>query len=132
MDNLIARGVSFDIIGMSCYDQRTPGDWKQNIDDLAARYPQYKLVVAEYSAHKREVNDLVFNAPAQQGLGTFIWEPTRWKEAIFDCNGRNAGERPRPSTRPTTISTAPATHGGRYDANALIDLYPQMAKAYAR
>jgi arabinogalactan endo-1,4-beta-galactosidase len=91
LDNLIQRGVQFDIIGMSCYAQAQEGDWKNNFDDLAKRYPDKGLLVLEYSARKRYVNDLMFNTPDQKGLGTFIWEPTRHREALFDKDGKNAG-----------------------------------------
>ena len=141
LDNLISRGVQFDIIGMSCYQQAHEGDWKTNFDDLAVRYPQYGLMVAEYSGQKRYVNDLIFNTPDQRGIGTFIWEPTRWREAIFDQDGHNAGggepqnfvtpPTTRPTTRPTTIRLS-RTHGGRYDANSFMDIYDQMAKDYGK
>ena len=168
IDNFLARGTEFDIIGMSCYAQAQEGDWKTNIDDLATRYTNHAIVVAEYSARKRFINDLVFNAPNQKGLGTFIWEPTRHREAIFDKDGRNAGggqqsnfvndeginqgarrrggtnELRRAGATPGTNVTARAaetnapanagprrrSHGGRYDTNELIDLYPEMARAY--
>jgi hypothetical protein len=45
----------------------------------------------EYSARKRYINDLMYNTPDRKGLGTFIWEPTRHREALFDKNGTNAG-----------------------------------------
>jgi arabinogalactan endo-1,4-beta-galactosidase len=142
MDNLLARGVEFDIIGTSNYAQAKEGDWKQTIDDLTKKYPKYDLLCAEYSARKRLVNDLFYNAPDKKGLGTFIWEPTRHKEAIFDQDGHNAGggdpyyfvatqpSATRPTTRPT-ITRWRINHGGRYDTNAYIDVYPQMAKDYA-
>jgi arabinogalactan endo-1,4-beta-galactosidase len=91
LDNLIQRGVQFDIIGMSCYAQAKEGDWKNNFDDLTKRYPDKGLLVLEYSARKRYVNDLMFNTPDRKGLGTFIWEPTRHREALFDKDGKNAG-----------------------------------------
>jgi arabinogalactan endo-1,4-beta-galactosidase len=91
LDNLIQRGVAFDIIGMSCYAQAQEGDWKTNFDDLAKRYPDKGLLVVEYSARKRFINDLMFNTPDRKGLGTFIWEPTRHREALFDKDGKNAG-----------------------------------------
>ena len=91
LDNLIQRGVPFDIIGMSCYAQAQEGDWKTNFDDLATRYPDKGLLVVEYSARKRFINDLMFNTPDRKGLGTFIWEPTRHREALFDQDGKNAG-----------------------------------------
>ncbi len=91
LDNLIQRGAQFDIIGMSCYAQAREGDWENNFDDLARRYPDKGLLVVEYSAQKRYINDLMFNTPDKKGLGTFIWEPTRHREALFDKDGKNAG-----------------------------------------
>jgi arabinogalactan endo-1,4-beta-galactosidase len=122
LDNLISRGMQFDIIGLSCNDTGSPENWKKNFDDLAIRYSQYGLIAAEYSYHKRELNDAVFHAPDHRGIGTFIWEPTRHHEAIFDPHDKgeestvgSAGHRPRT---------------GRFDTNELIDLYPEMAKGF--
>jgi arabinogalactan endo-1,4-beta-galactosidase len=156
VDHLLARDVQFDIIGLSCYRQDKEGDWPRTFNDLAARYPNLDVMVCEYSSRKQYVNDAMFNVPGKKGLGTFIWEPTRHKEAIFDQNGRNAGGGeayyynttvpagafPRPATRPTgaTRSTTrpniaagqfrrPRT-GGRYDTNDLIDIYPRLAHQY--
>jgi arabinogalactan endo-1,4-beta-galactosidase len=173
LDNLIQRGVNFDIIGMSCYAQAKEGDWQTNFNDLAKRYPDKGLLVLEYSAQKRYINDLMFDTPDKKGLGTFIWEPTRHREALFDKDGKNAGggqasnfttdtginqgaqlnTPPRPRTnflnqpfgsvtlttnQDGTITTnRPARfnfrnrNGGRYDANNLFDLYPQMSKGYS-
>jgi arabinogalactan endo-1,4-beta-galactosidase len=172
LDNLIQRGVKFDIIGMSCYAQAKEGDWQTNFNDLAKRYPDKGQLVLEYSAQKRYINDLMFDTPDKKGLGTFIWEPTRHREALFDKDGKNAGggqasnfttdtginqgaqlnTPPRPRTnflnqpfgsvtlttnQDGTITTnRPARfsfrnrNGGRYDANSLFDLYPQMSKDY--
>jgi len=91
IDNFVRRGTDFDIIGMSCYAQAQEGDWKINFDDLATRYPDKGLLVVEYSARKRFINDLMFDTPDKKGLGTFIWEPTRHREALFDKDGKNAG-----------------------------------------
>jgi arabinogalactan endo-1,4-beta-galactosidase len=91
VDNFVQHKTEFDIIGMSCYSQAHAGDWQNNFDDLAVRYPQLSFVAMECSYQKRYLNDLIFNAPNQKGLGSFIWEPTRWREAIFDHGGRNAG-----------------------------------------
>lgn len=134
LDGLIARGVQFDVIGLSCNDQGSPDNWKKNFDDLATHYPQFGLIASEYGYHKRELNDIVYNTPGQRGLGTFIWEPTRHHEALFDHDGHNAGQGTQKSaTRRAT--TAPVTTGhrprtGRHDTNELINLYPQMAKEY--
>jgi arabinogalactan endo-1,4-beta-galactosidase len=172
LDNFIQRGTDFDIIGMSCYAQAQEGDWQNNFADLAKRYPDKGLLVLEYSARKRYINDLMFNAPDKKGLGTFIWEPTRHREALFDKDGKNAGGGQESnftadtginqgwrtnSASPANLSTAAPSvtnsaefirrsfgtnasaraawrqqrFGGRYDANALFELYPQMAKDYA-
>lgn len=171
LDNFVQRGVQFDIIGMSCYAQAKEGDWKNNFADLARRYPDKKLLVVEYSAQKRYINDLMFNTPDQKGLGTFIWEPTRHREALFDKAGKNAGggqasnfttdeginqgarlmrTNALSSTNALVNTNSPEfinrrfgtnetaraewrrhRFGGRYDANELFNLYPQMAKDYA-
>ena len=127
LDKLIARGVQFDIIGLSCNDTGSPDRWKENFDDLATRYPQYGLIAAEYSYHKRELNDAVFNASDHRGIGTFIWEPTRHHEAIFDPHPQPRADG-APGSAPTSVGAAghrPRT--GRFDTNSLIDLYTQMS-----
>ena len=91
VDNFVKRGTDFDLIGMSCYAQATEGDWKNNFDDLAKRYPDKGLLAVEYSARKRFINDLMFETPDKKGLGTFIWEPTRHRESLFDKDGKSAG-----------------------------------------
>jgi arabinogalactan endo-1,4-beta-galactosidase len=148
MDNLLSRGVTFDATGFSCYQQAAEGDWERTFANFARRYPDHGLFAAEYSSRKRYVNDLVHAVPGQHGWGTFIWEPTRHQEALFDQDGRNAGEGPRPNLLSQGINAAeapgaavpgaaappqhePRRHGGRYDANALLDLYPAMARDYA-
>jgi homoserine O-acetyltransferase len=138
LDNLLSRGVKFDIIGLSCNTDGPAESWKANFDDLAMRYPQYGLLAAEYSYRKREVNDVVFNAPDRRGLGSFIWEPTRHHEAFFDQNGHNAGvgtqRPPRAATQPAPTPPVVPGHrprAGRFDTNDLIALYPRMAKDYA-
>ncbi|HEY2584956.1 MAG TPA: glycosyl hydrolase 53 family protein [Tepidisphaeraceae bacterium] len=127
LDNLLARGVQFDVIGLSCNDTGPPANWKANFDDLATRYPQFGLIAAEYSYHKRELNDIVFNAPDHQGIGSFIWEPTRHHEAIFEQH-KTAGDGGNPSTQPGMPGNRPRT--GRWDTNGLIDVYSQMSKDY--
>ena len=120
LDNIISRGVDFDIIGLSCNSDGPAEQWKANFDDLAVRYPQYGLLAAEYSYKKRELNDIIYNVPDHRGMGSFIWEPTRHHEAIFDLDHRNAGfgtER-RPSTRPSRPATAPTAAAGTVRALA--------------
>lgn len=152
LDNLIQRGVKFDIIGMSCYAQAHTNDWKNNFDDLARRYPNKGLLVLEYSAHKRYLNNLMFHTPDKKGLGTFIWEPIRYRQAVFDKDGKNAGGRQashfvhkkKPQKKAQAKAKPPTRHrsaaeraawrkrsfGGRYDVNALMNLYPQMSKEF--
>lgn len=104
MDNVLTRGVQFDILGQSYYPRwhGSLDDLRNNLTDLAGRYKQ-DIIVVEYSQHKRQVNDIVHNLPNGKGLGTFIWEPTSWGEAFFDKNGNTLPE---------------------------IDLYAQMAADY--
>lgn len=148
-DALIARKVDFDVIGFSCYQQREQGDWATTFDQFLARYPGKGLLVAEYSSRKRYLNDLVHALPDRRGWGTFIWEPTRHQEALFDREGRNAGEGAKPDLLsqginsaeapgglasapppPKPEQTGPIGEGGDYIANPLFDLYAQMAKDY--
>jgi len=88
LDNIIARGVKFDIIGESYYPEwhGTTEDLKNNLTDLASRYKQ-DIIVVEYTQKKEEVNDIEFNLPDKKGIGTFIWEPLNYQEAIFDRSG---------------------------------------------
>lgn len=149
MDNLLSRGVQFDIITMSFYSQSVEGDWKRTIDDLALRYPDHDLLVAEYSAQKRYINDLINNAPHGKGRGSFIWEPTRHREALFDQDGWNMGGGqdsnfvamddvsvnqgqtvPQADDAPPRPRRPRLDWGGRYYANAYLDLYPLMSRAY--
>jgi arabinogalactan endo-1,4-beta-galactosidase len=171
VDNFLQRGTDFDIIGLSCYAQAQEGDWKNNFADLAKRYPDKGLLVLEYSARKRYLNDLMFETPDKKGLGTFIWEPTRHRESLFDKDGKSAGggqesnfttdtgiaqgARLRTNAIAATNRATPANSnspeatvrnsgtnentrtewrqrrfGGRYDANELFNLYPQMSRDY--
>jgi len=55
LDNMIARGVTFDVIGLSYYPGGTDlDDLKANLLDLTERYHKYVNVV-EYSIFKKEV-----------------------------------------------------------------------------
>lgn len=88
-DNMIARGVDFDIIGLSYYPiwHCTLDDLNSNMLDLIERY-QKDINVVEYSAFKKAVNDMVFNLPNDRGNGTCIWEPLNTWSKIFDDNGQ--------------------------------------------
>lgn len=89
LDNMQKRNVPFDVIGLSYYPKwhGTLSDLKNNMADLAKRYPQ-QVMVAEYSQLKREVNDIAFNVPNGKAVGSFIWEPLNSWEGIFDRTGK--------------------------------------------
>ena len=125
LDNLLSRGVQFDVIGLSCNDTGSPENWKQNFEDLANRYPQFGLIAAEYSYNKRPLNDIVHDLPDGRGIGTFIWEPTRHHEAFFDA-------KPLADGQPTTVGAAGHhPRAARFETNDLIELYSKMAKDYS-
>ena len=88
LDNMLARGVYFDVIGESYYPKwhGTLDDLKNNLTDLATRYSK-DIIVVEYSQLKKEVNQIAFNLPNDRGKGTMIWEPLNTWEKIFDDKG---------------------------------------------
>lgn len=106
VDNMLARKVPFDVIGLSYYPKwhGTPEDLKNNMADLASRYKQ-QVMVAEYSQLKKEVNDIAFTAPGKKAIGAFIWEPLSTWEGIFDRDGK---------------------------ANKYMNIYPEIAKKYVK
>jgi arabinogalactan endo-1,4-beta-galactosidase len=104
LDNMISHGVDFDLIGESYYPKwhGTLDDLKNNLTDLSARYKQ-DVIVVEYTEHKREVNDIVFNLPDNKGKGTCIWEPLNTWEFFVNKDGQT---------------------------NDLINIYNEVAKKY--
>ena len=90
IDNMIARGVPFDVIGLSYYPRwhGSLDDLKNNLTLLAKSYKQ-DIIVVEYSQLKKEVNDIAFNLPGDKGKGTCIWEPLSTWESIFDKEGKS-------------------------------------------
>jgi arabinogalactan endo-1,4-beta-galactosidase len=88
LDNMIARGVTFDVIGLSYYPRwhGTLEDLDQNLHDLVDRYHK-PVIVVEYSDFPRAVNEIVFNLPNGMGKGTAIWEPLSWRTNWFDRDG---------------------------------------------
>jgi len=93
LDNMLARGVQFDVIGISYYPRwhGTLEDLYANLHDLADRYRR-PINVVEYSDFKREVHEIVFGLPGDLGKGTAIWEPLGWRSGLFDREG-NVTER---------------------------------------
>jgi len=89
IDQMLARKVQFDVIGLSYYPKwhGTLDELRDNLNDLLKRYNK-DLVVVEYSSKKTEVNQIVFDLPDQKGKGTFIWEPLNTWESVFDRDGK--------------------------------------------
>ena len=90
IDNMLARGVSFDVIGESYYPKwhGTLDDLRDNLNDLVRRYNK-DVIVVEYSALKNEVNKIAFEVSDGKGKGTCIWEPLSTWEKLFDNNGKS-------------------------------------------
>ncbi|MET0392248.1 MAG: beta-galactosidase GalA [Chitinophagaceae bacterium] len=88
IDQMVARGVPFDVIGESYYPKwhGTLDDLRDNLADLHRRYGK-DVIVVEYSARKEEVNKIAFETPG--GKGTCIWEPLNTWEAVFDRDGKS-------------------------------------------
>lgn len=87
-NNMIARDVEFDIMGISYYPRwhGTLDDLKYNLTDLVNRYNK-PVNVVEYSDFRTEVHEIVFNLPDQMGKGTCIWEPIGFRGDLFDRKG---------------------------------------------
>lgn len=89
-DNMLARGLQLDVIGMSYYPKwhGTLDDLRNNLTNMARRYEQ-DIIVVEYSHLKREVHDIAFNLPGGKGKGTAIWEPLNTWEKVFEADGKS-------------------------------------------
>lgn len=92
LDNMIARDVPFDIIGLSYYPRwhGTLEDLSANLHDLVTRYHK-PVNVVEYSDFKRPVHEIVFGLPGDLGKGTAIWEPLNARSGLFDRDGAVTG-----------------------------------------
>jgi arabinogalactan endo-1,4-beta-galactosidase len=113
--------TAVDAFGESCY-QTYQGDaksasksktiWQTVEGGLASKFPNIKIFAAEYGGAPREINDVIYNLPNQQGLGTFYWEPTvagAWNPGV------------------TLVSRS----GSTYTANSNMSVYDQMKADYA-
>ncbi len=89
IDNMLARGVHFDVIGESYYPKwhGTLEDLRDNLNDLARRYDR-DIIVVEYSQLKNEVNKIAFEVQNGKGKGTCIWEPLSTWESVFEHDGK--------------------------------------------
>lgn len=90
IDQMLMRGVHFDVIGESYYPKwhGELDDLHDNLDDLARRYNK-DVIVVEYSQLKREVNKIAKEVINGRGKGTCIWEPLSSWEAVFDRDGKS-------------------------------------------
>ncbi len=90
INNMVARGVPFDVIGESYYPKwhGTLADLEDNLNKLVARYNK-DIIVVEYSALKKEVNKIAFEVANGRGKGTCIWEPLSTWEKFFDDKGKS-------------------------------------------
>ena len=90
IDNMMARGVKFDVICLSYYPKwhGTLDNLRDNMNDLVRRYDK-DIIVVEYSSKKEEIHKIVFDLPRNKGKGTCIWEPLNTWEAVFDKQGRS-------------------------------------------
>jgi arabinogalactan endo-1,4-beta-galactosidase len=99
IESALAHDVPFEILGLSCYRRwhGPPSVWKENLDDLANRFPELSFLIVEIGAEIFETNQIMFELPDQRGLGTFIWEPTSNLngQALFDRDGAVIPERMR-------------------------------------
>jgi arabinogalactan endo-1,4-beta-galactosidase len=130
LDNAINQGATPDTFGESCYQQyqgdknsqtTTQSGWQTTFSQLATNYPKIRFFAAEYGPMERQINDVVFGLPNNQGLGTFDWEPT----TQGDWNN------PQPSDATQTTHALWQRSGNNYTALPDLALYPPMKTAYA-
>jgi arabinogalactan endo-1,4-beta-galactosidase len=131
LDSAIKQGATPDAFGESCYQQyqgdtsstaNTKTMWQSTFSQLVTAYPNIRFFAAEYGPMEREINDVVFGLPNNQGLGTFDWEPT-------SQGSWNAAQPSDPSTVKTHALWQ--LSGSNYTALPDLALYPPMQTAYA-
>lgn len=108
LKNLVNAGVKrIDVFGLSYYSEwhGTPDNLKKLVTEIASNH-SVKIAIAEYADNHEAVNDIIYNLPDKKGVGTFVWEPADWSEALFDWKNN------------------------RRETNSRIDIYPQLSKKY--
>ena len=130
LDSAISQGATPDTFGESCYQQyqgdpnsqaTTQSGWQTTFSQLATNYPKIRFFAAEYGPMERQINDVVFGLPNNQGLGTFDWEPTT----------QGSWNDPQPSDATQTTHALWQRSGNNYTALPDLALYPPMKTAYA-
>jgi arabinogalactan endo-1,4-beta-galactosidase len=131
LDSAIEQGATPDAFGESCYQQyqgdmnsqtNTQNGWQNTFSQLVTNYPKIRFFAAEYGPMERQINDVVFGLPNNQGMGTFDWEPT--SEGSW-----NAAQPSDPAG--TTTHALFQRSGNTYTDLADLPLYTQMMMAYA-
>lgn len=103
---LKAGKVDYDIIGGSTYGTtNNGGDWREMFGNVVK--DGTPVVSLEYTSNRTALINAVMNEmPNQMGLGSFVWEPTRYDKPMFDRSGN------------------------KYTANAKLDELQSIAKQY--
>ncbi len=108
LKNLMNAGVNrVDVFGLSYYSEwhGTPGDLQTKVKEIANNH-SVKIAIAEYADNHDTVNKIIYNLPNRKGIGTFVWEPADWDEALFDWVNN------------------------RRETNSRIDIYPKLSKLF--
>ena len=92
VNNALAEGVPFDIVGLSCYEvyQGPPDTWQAAFSALTDAFPTLSFAIAEYNGQPTPANTIIHDLPGGRGVGTFFWEPTQsgsWGAALFTNAG---------------------------------------------
>jgi beta-galactosidase len=117
-DNMVARQVPFDVIGLSYYPKWhcTLEDLEYNAADLAKQYEK-DVIIVEYSHKKEEVNDIGFQVPGGRGKGTCIWEPLNTWEKVFESNGQSNSLLAVYDNISKKFMAAPGANNGKVQVN---------------
>jgi arabinogalactan endo-1,4-beta-galactosidase len=88
VDDLRARGVKFDVLGLSCYTvfQGGPEIWEDTFEALSESLDGVSFAIAEYNPERTRANRIMRDLPDGRGLGSFFWEPTlsgSWGPSLF-------------------------------------------------
>lgn len=104
--NTIKDRIDYDFIGGSTYGTTNGGaDWREMFGNVVK--DGTPVISLEYTANRTALINTVMNEmPNQMGLGTFVWEPTRYGTPMFDRDGN------------------------KYMANAKLDELQRIAKQY--
>ncbi len=85
----IKANIDFDVIGGSTYGTTNNGDdWREMFGLVVKDGKQ--VVSLEYTAQRTKlVNSVFYDFPNEMGLGSFVWEPTRYSDyPMFNRNGQ--------------------------------------------